>query len=166
MRKPLIRATRPFMPGYDMMFDRKKGSLPWSWAAKRLSTSHNYWLATTRPEGRPHVMPVWGVWLDNSFYFSTGRRSRKSLNLRANPNCTVCPETAAEAVILEGDARRITDPSRLHRFAVAYKKKYNWDTGDIENSKDPFYSVRPRVVFGFIESSNKISGNPTRWTFR
>ncbi len=102
------RSCRPYMPGYEMMFVKNRGSLPWTWAAKRLSASHNYWLATTRPDGRPHVMLVWGVWIDDAFYFSTDQRSRKSRNLAANPNCVVCPEGAGEAVILEGIAEEVT----------------------------------------------------------
>jgi nitroimidazol reductase NimA-like FMN-containing flavoprotein (pyridoxamine 5'-phosphate oxidase superfamily) len=117
------RRDRPYMPGYGMMFQKDRGSLPWSWAVKRLSTAHNYWFATSRPDGKPHVMPVWGVWLDGMFFFSTGRRSSKSRNLTANPKCTVSPDGAGEAVILEGVAREVRETTRLRRFESAYKKK-------------------------------------------
>lgn len=162
----MFQATRPFMPGYEMMFDKKRRLLPWAWASKRLSTSHNYWLATSRPDGRPHVMPIWGVWLENAFYFSTGRRSRKSRNLKLNSSCVVCPETASEAVVLEGVVREVTDSKLLRRFGAAYKKKYDWDMGDLEKSKDPIYSIQPRVAFGFVEDSSGIHGNPTRWEIK
>ena len=39
--------------------------LPWSWALDRLSQARNYWIATTRADGRPHSRPVWGVLVDN-----------------------------------------------------------------------------------------------------
>ena len=74
------------MPGYGIS-DSAEGILPWSWAAERLSQAHNYFVATARPDGRPHVMPVWGLWLDDAFYFSTGASSRKARNLAANPRC-------------------------------------------------------------------------------
>lgn len=151
---------RPYMPGYEMMFDKKRHFLPWSWASKRLASSHNYYLATTRPDGRPHVMPVWGVWLDNTFYFSTGVNSRKSRNLSINPNCAVIPEKAAEAVILEGIARRVTNRSERRRVAVDYKKKYDWD---MSSSKDPLYQVTPALAFGIIENPGPLRANPTRW---
>jgi hypothetical protein len=38
------------------------GLLPWSWAVERLERSHDYWVATIHPDGRPNVTPVWGVW--------------------------------------------------------------------------------------------------------
>src|SRR6266849_382810 len=69
--KPGPISGRPFMPGYDMMFDKKRKSLPWNWAVDRLTDSHNYWLMSTWLDGRSHAMPVWGVWVRNSFFFST-----------------------------------------------------------------------------------------------
>jgi PPOX class probable F420-dependent enzyme len=147
------------MPGYDMMFRKGRKQLSWKWAVDRLSKAHNYFLSTVRPDGRPHVMPVWGVWVDRVFYFSTGRQSRKSKNLSQNPRCVVCPEDAAEAVMLEGTAREIKEKSTRGRFVVAYKKKYDWDMGDTE---DPIYKVSPVVMFGIAEDGHS---NPTRWRY-
>ena len=151
--------SRPYMPGYDMMFRKDKSSLSWTWAVDHLSKPRNYYLSTARSDGRPHVMPVWGVWLDRAFYFSTGRRSRKSKNLSLNPNCVVCPEKASEAVILEGTAKEVRERSLRSRFVAAYKKKYDWDMSDTE---EPIYEVRPRVIFGIAENAD---ANPTRWRF-
>ena len=103
MTKRAPKSSRPHMPGYGLPEDNK-GLLPWKWAEQRLTKSHNYWISTVRPDGRPHTMVVWGLWLANAFYFSTGRDSRKSHNLKANPNCVVCNELAHEAVIVEGVA--------------------------------------------------------------
>jgi uncharacterized pyridoxamine 5'-phosphate oxidase family protein len=158
-------ASKPYMPGYAMMFRKDRTVLPWTWASKRLSKSHNYWIATTSSDGRPHVMPVWGVWLDDKFYFSTGRRSRKSRNLDANPNCVVCPDGAAEAIIMEGVVTKMKDSISLGRFVVAYKKKYNSDIRSFERSENPIYAVNPSTIFGFVENSKTIRGNPTRWKF-
>lgn len=104
-------------------------------------------------------MPVWGVWLDRAFYFSTGRLSRKSKNLVLNPSCVVCPENASEAVILEGSAKEVQGGSLRTRYLAAYKKKYGYDMSD---SKDPVYEVRPEVIFGIAESGE---ADPTRWRF-
>ena len=70
------QADRPNMPEYGLAeAEAGLGLLPWTWALERLQPARNYWLATTRPDGRPHVMPVWGVWVENRFYFSTGSQS-------------------------------------------------------------------------------------------
>jgi len=153
-------ASRPYMPGYDMMFRKENGPLSWTWAVDHLSKARNYFLSTTCSDGRPHVMPVWGVWLDRAFYFSTGRRSRKSKNLSLNSHCVVCPENASEVIILEGAAREIREKSLRTRFAAAYKRKYDWDMTD---SKEPIYGVQPRVIFGITENAE---ANPTRWRFK
>ncbi|HVN87620.1 MAG TPA: pyridoxamine 5'-phosphate oxidase family protein [Candidatus Binatia bacterium] len=149
------------MPGYNLLdANGGRGLLPWSWAVERLITSHNYWLSTTRPDGVPHCMPVWGVWLDERFYFSSGKRSRKARNLSANPNCVVSTERADEAVILEGVAELVTDRARLQPFFVAYQAKYQWD---MEAMGEPVYLVRPQRAFGFTEA--ELTGTATRWIF-
>src|ERR1700675_123558 len=94
------RSSRPHMPGYGLP-EANKGLLPWSWAEQRLKKSHNYWITTTKPDGAPHTMVVWGLWLDGAFIFSTGRQSRKARNLAENKKCVVCTEHAHEAVIVE-----------------------------------------------------------------
>jgi PPOX class probable F420-dependent enzyme len=150
------------MPGYGILnADSGTGLLPWSWAEERLLNARNYWVATTRPDGRPHCMPVWGIWLDGTFYFSTGPRSQKARNLARSPRCVVCPERADEAVILEGVAEEITDPSLLKRFREVYEAKYQWD---MDTSAGGIYVVRPLVAFAFRET-NDFLGSATRWHF-
>src|SRR4051794_40830493 len=93
---------RPGMPeGYGISRE-SDGLLPWSWAEERLEASHNYWIVTASPDGRPHAMPVWGVWTGGALYFATSRASRKGRNLAANPRLVVHLESGDEAVILEG----------------------------------------------------------------
>ena len=148
------------MPGYDLPTSRQ-GLLPWRWAADRLRRSHNYWLLTTRPDGAPHAMPVWGLWLGDRFYFSTGRRSRKSENLARNPRCVVCNERAEAAVIVEGTAVELTDPAKVARLARPYERKYRPWT--LDPDLGPIYEVRPRVVFGIPERT--FPRSTTRWVF-
>jgi len=153
------KAGRPFMPGYGIS-EGEEGLLPWSWAAERLEKSHNYWVATARTDGRPHVMPVWGVWLDGRFYFSTARTSRKAGNLAANANCVVCTENATEAVIVEGEAAVVSDPEVLRPVWEAYNAKYSWDL-----SGESMFAVSPRTAFAFIEKPQEFEASATRWRF-
>jgi nitroimidazol reductase NimA-like FMN-containing flavoprotein (pyridoxamine 5'-phosphate oxidase superfamily) len=154
------RASRPRMPGYGLPRSRK-GLLPWAWAERRLVRSHNYWLITVRPNGRPHAMPVWGIWVDGAFYFSTGRESRKARNLVRNRRCIVCNERADEAVIVEGEAREIRSPEVLARLARPYHAKYKpWK---LDPALGPIYAVRPRVVLAVHEK--RFPDAATRWRF-
>lgn len=153
------KATRPNIPGYGLP-KSKKGLLPWKWAKDRLSKSKQYWLATTRPDGRPHVMVIWGVWVNDEFWLSTGRKSRKARNLAANPHCVVCNEDAAQAVIVEGAVEMVDDKTRLEPMFAAYQKKYKMD---IRSMGEPVFRVRPAVVFGLYEK--KFGETATRWLF-
>ena len=157
------RASRPDIPGYGIKdANSGKGLLPWSWATERLASAHTYFIATTRPDGRPHVMPVWGIWLEGAFYFSSGRTSRKAQNLSANPRCVVSTEHNGESVILEGIAEETHDKTVRQRCDKTYSEKYHWD---MEANDEPFFVVRPCVAFGFIENDGLFTSTATRWIF-
>jgi hypothetical protein len=153
-------ATRPTVPGYEFSA-KKKGLLPWSWAVERLKKSRQYWMATTRPDGTPHLMIVWGLWFDDSFWFSTGSASRKARNLAANPKCAIGTDDAAKAVILEGVVE-LVDPKHpeYEQFTKAYEKKYRWD---VREMGQPVYCLQPRLGFGLFEK--KFQQTATRWSF-
>jgi nitroimidazol reductase NimA-like FMN-containing flavoprotein (pyridoxamine 5'-phosphate oxidase superfamily) len=162
--KPFPPADRPFAPGYGIVGPKDgQGLLPWTWVTKKLERCHTFWVATIhsgaqRAETRPHVMPVWGVWVDDAFFFSTGRKSRKGQNLAANPACTVANDDGEEAVIIEGRVSEVEDASLLERVAAAYKKKYKMDP---RGMGEPIFKVQPSKVFAFIEKSFPKSA--TRW---
>jgi len=155
------KASRPKMPGYGIVDENSgKGLLPWSWARERLVGAHNYFLATARPDGRPHLMPVWGVWVDDCFCFSTGAESQKVRNLKANAYCVVSPEGANDAIVVEGIAEAARDDAYLERAAAAYYDKYKWK---LEPSMGPIFVVRPRIAYGLIEY--EMTATATRWDF-
>src|SRR3982074_838718 len=115
MAEPI--ASRPDMPGYGVLeADQGSGLLPWSGARERLERSHDYWVATTRPDGRPHVMPVWGIFVDDVLWFSSSRGSRKARNLAANPRCAITTDNAYEPVVIEGTAELVHDLTAIAAF--------------------------------------------------
>ncbi len=153
-----FEASRPFMPGYALLGPSEgRGLLPWSWAEERLVMSHNYWLSTVSPAGRPHAMAVWGVWHDGTFFFSTGAESRKTRNLAHDARCSVSTENATEAVVVEGEAHRFDDAVLLAEISTRYAAKYE------HPAPPPLFRVLPETVFGFIEHASEFSGTATRW---
>ena len=164
--KPEPTATRPHAPGYGLP-KTSKGLLPWKWAEDRLAKSREYWIATTCPDGPPHVMVVWGLWWENTFCFSTGSRSRKARNLENNSNCVICNEDADEAVIVEGTAERMRDVPRIREYLALYERKYKFDLSAMAEGmislKEPVFVVRPRKVFGQPEKGFATAA--TRWRF-
>lgn len=165
-KAPSPRASRPFAPGYGIVgANDGAGLLKWAWVARKMNACRTFWLATIHPskgaaQARPHVMPVWGVWLDDAFFFSTGRKSRKGQNLATNPACTVTNDNGKEAIIIEGKAIQADAAPTLERVATVYKKKYKMDP---RGMNEPIFEVRPSKVFAFIEKSFPKSA--TRWRF-
>jgi hypothetical protein len=158
------------VPSQPRMFGDSVGSakLSWMWAEERLTRARTYWIATTRPAGQPHSRPVWGVWLDTSFYFSTG--SLAAQNLVTQPAITVHLESGSEVVIVEGMAQQVTDASLLVQVVSLYNQKYHWDL-DPNQLPGAFYVVHPQVAFGWhfeeseIDRESTALGNATRWRF-
>jgi PPOX class probable F420-dependent enzyme len=154
------------MPGYGIRGPAEgTGLLPWSWATERLTRSHDYWLATTRPDGRPHVMPVWGLWWDDAMWFSSGLRSSKARNLAADTRCAITTDDAQEPVVVQGTAAIVRDLDTIRDFAERVDAKYETDYG--ADFYDPdvngTYRVAPTWAFGLTESD--FEGSPTRWDF-
>lgn len=157
------------MPDYGVETDQWR-ALPWSWAAQRLTGARNYWVVTVSGQGRPHALPVWGVWDDDEhrFCFSCGPRSRKARNLAANPRVTVASEDTVEALSLEGVAATIDDEGRREVWIERYLAKYRAISPDL--SKDflldnLIVEVTPDRAFAIIEREDEFSQRATRWQF-
>lgn len=98
--------------------------------------------------------------MDDAFYFSTGRKSRKGRNLAANAACTVTNDDGEVAVIVEGSAEEVKGAAALEPVAKGYLKKYKMDP---RSMGEPIFAVRPRTVFGFVEKT--FPKTATRWRF-
>src|SRR3977135_190727 len=89
-------------------------------AGPRGGPGRTCWLATTDPDGRPHLAAIGAIWVDGKFYFVSGPRLRKSRNLASNPRCAVSVSLDDIDVVVEGTARKVTDPAVLERVANLY----------------------------------------------
>jgi nitroimidazol reductase NimA-like FMN-containing flavoprotein (pyridoxamine 5'-phosphate oxidase superfamily) len=143
-----------------------KGKAPkaatWARVEEALRHSRNYWIATTRPDGRPHAAPVWGVWLSGVLYFGSDRASRKGKNIAHQPYVVAHLESGDDVVILEGTAREVKDKRSLSRMDAAYAEKY----GGVKPSEMGgalVYAVRPEVAFTWEEAD--FVGSAVRWKF-
>lgn len=92
---------------------------------QRLITEHNIWLATVRSDGRPHLVPVWFVWLDQKIYICTEAKSLKARNILANPNVSASLEDGNKPLVLEGLAKSIGKADQS--LIAAFQSKYEWD---------------------------------------
>lgn len=95
---------RPRMPhGYGVP-ETTDGMLVWEVVERQLVEATHYWLATVRPDGRPHVVPRWGVWARDRFWYDGSPETRHVMNLGQNDAVTLHLESGSRAVILEGTA--------------------------------------------------------------
>ncbi|MDQ3570679.1 MAG: pyridoxamine 5'-phosphate oxidase family protein [Actinomycetota bacterium] len=102
------------------------GLLDWSDVEARLTAAPQYWLATTRPDGRPHVVPRWGVWVDGRFWYDGAPTTVHVRNLAQRSACTLHLEDGWKAVIVEGTSQPAPPPGvdLGARLAAAFADKY------------------------------------------
>lgn len=120
------RSDRPVMPeGYGVP-ESNDTVLSWTAVEERLVDSPQYWMATIRPDGRPHVVPRWGVWVDGGLYYDGAPSTLHVRNIVANPACTLHLEDGWKAVIVDGFSVP-ADPPGLElggRIAAEIARKY------------------------------------------
>ena len=150
---------------------------PVGWPAARalVEQAELYWIHTVRSDGRPHVTPLIGVWVDDAWWFTTGAEEQKAKNLRQNAHIAATTGTntlhSGTDVVLEGQAVRETDPVVLQRVADAYFAKYGeeWHFGvgdgvftDAAGTGEALvFRVAPSTAYAF----GKEPYSHTRYTF-
>ena len=144
--------------------------LPWAWAAERLTANRNFWVVTVSPAGRPHAMPVWGVWSDEvqRFAFSCSPRARKARNLAGNPQATVMIDDTVECLSLEGRAEPVLDDKRREQWIERYVGKYQPMAADLSAEFVRAHLVlefTPERAFAIIEREAEFATRATRWVF-
>ena len=162
MSQPKI--LRPKLPkGY---VDNPISEVPWEHVENRLTESINYWVCTVYPDGRPHVVPRWGVYLDGRFYYDGSPETRHARNLGTNPNVTLHLESGNDVVIMEGTSQPASKPDAelARRLSAGYIAKYasdgyapkpdQWDEGGL-------YVFTPRQCLAWT----KFFENPTKFIF-
>ncbi|MDX6285560.1 MAG: hypothetical protein QOG53_1045 [Frankiales bacterium] len=147
--------------GYGISTD-DVGQLDWSWAEEQLVAARNYWVCTSSRDSRPHVAPVWGLWLDGAFFFSSDPTSRKGRNIAAGSTVVMHLESGNDVVVIEGAAEPPPDSEWLARAAAAYQKKYDTPI-DPDNPGHGMYVVRPTKVLAWREQDFPTSA--TRFRF-
>ena len=118
------RVDRPVFPdGYGLP-TTVETALTWADVEPRLVAAESYWLATVRPNGTPHVVPRWGVWVEGRFWYDGAPTTRHARNLVENPACALHLESGTEAVIVEGtSAPTSADPATLGtKLSKAFEK--------------------------------------------
>jgi hypothetical protein len=142
--------------------------LTWEDVESRLIESLHYWVATTRPDGRPHVVPRWGVWLRGRLWYDGSPDTVHARNLGSNPLCVVHLESGSQVVIVEG-ASTASEPLTgllAERVAAEFARKYAPDytpSPDSWSGEDTggMRVVTPRSVLAWFDFPHDL----TRFSF-
>jgi hypothetical protein len=147
--------------GYGAASSAPRERLPWARVEKWLVGARNYWLCSTRPDGRPHAKPVWGVWIEGGLLFSTSPESVTARNVAAGSPLAVHLESGDQVAMFEGTPEPLRDAALLGRFADAYETKYNWRM-DPRDPDTPVFSLRPESVVAW-DAGDSLAETATRW---
>jgi hypothetical protein len=136
--------------------------LPWSHAETRLVSARAYWLTTTAPDGRPHVTPVWGVWLDRCLFFDGLPTTRWARNLAANPAASINLASTEDVVVVTGGVDDFQPEAIMsQRIVAAWTAKYARLVPD--PAGDGVFRFTAQRARGW---SNERLGDGTRWVLR
>lgn len=128
----------------------------WTEVSGVLAAAEIYWLTTVRPGDRPHTTPVLGIWQAETLHFTTGREEQKARNLQFSPYCTMTTGVnllnEGLDVVVEGEARELTERSDLVRLSQAYEAKYGseWSMDEGEEGVRPLmFRIEATKIFAF-----------------
>jgi hypothetical protein len=170
------------------MLGEESATTPWEVARERLANPEHQrtcWLATTRPDGRPHLMPVIGFWIDGAMHVVAGERTRKARNLAADGRCVIATMSTTLPsldIVVEGQAEALTDGKAVRRVTEFLNAK-GWPLearGDkVHGPHGPTAGPPPYTIYRIVPS--KVFGmpgmfgmdqfdpadlpKPTRWDF-
>ena len=149
----------PRMPASYGVGDPRYGfeQIEWSWVVERMTAARDYWVATTRADGSPHLSPVWGVWHDAAFHFFTDKDSLKARNIRRDPRAVIHLESGDEVVIMEGT---LEPEVAMPDLVSAYEGKYGISLGD---KPEGLYRLKLAKALAWLESD--FPKTATRWRF-
>lgn len=159
MTEPI--ADRPHIPGYGVP-ETMKGTLSWSWARERLERAMVYRMATAGADGAPHLIPIWGAWVDDRWYVEGGR-TRWKRNLRANPQLAINAEFGDEVVLVEGRARELghgdlgPDLARTILGGYAKYKAIGYEADPANWSGGGLWELRPLKAFAWSQFPSDIT---------
>lgn len=161
-----------FTATLDARFSEATEPTVWADAAATLESAELYWLSTVRPNGRPHVTPLVGIWVDDAFVFCTGPAEQKARNLEHGSHVAVTVGVstwqAGLDVVVEGTAERVTGRGDLTALADVYRAKYgddwNFDSDDDVFDPDGVAAIVVRVTPTKVLAFAKSPHGQTRFT--
>ena len=156
-----VVTERPKAPeGYGYSTERK-GMLEWETVRDAVAAAKLYWIGTTRPDGAPHLHPIWGGWVGYHLYFEGGETTKWARNLAADARVSFGVESNGLHISGRGVVERGAAGDDFAALVANYGGKYDYKPQD-----DLFFKVLPEVVLALnMSSMAEFASSPTRFRF-
>ncbi len=115
---------------------------------RRLQAESNIWVATVRPDGRPHLTPTWFAWHAGKAYICIDPASVKAHNLAHNPRIAMALEDGSQPIMFEGTARPVDGADRPQGALDEFKRKYEWDIA-VDSQYSQLVEITPKKVLNW-----------------
>ena len=135
-----VAETMP-TPGKGTEVEGATRSLDWPDVKRRLTSNGWFWLASVRPDGAPHMMPLFAAWSEPVLFIASKDSARKSRNLDADGRCVLSTEADGAHLVVEGRASRVRDRATLERASAAFQQTYGWPTSVAGDQLDADYGA-------------------------
>lgn len=93
---------------------------------QRLAAEPIAWLGTARPDGRPHLIPIWFSWDGEAVLIFSKPEAQKVSNLRHNPDVMLAvgePEDDFDVQLIEGRAEAL-EQTTAEVMPASHARKY------------------------------------------
>lgn len=114
----------------------------------RLGRESVIWMSTVRRDGRPHLAPLWYVWIEGKIYISTGAATQKFTNMRDNQNVALALPDGSNVLIIEGEAH-VAARELIDKLADYFFNKYEWDFRYDDTAKWQLVEVTPLKILAW-----------------
>lgn len=136
---------------------RRRDPARWRLIKARLSRESNIWIATVRGDGRPHLVPLWYIWLNDKIYVCTGSETQKYTNMYHNQNVALSLPDAVNVVVIEGEAHT-ADRAFINPLAEHFHNKYEWDFRYDETADWRLIEITPFKIMAWGDGYDQNEG--------
>ena len=137
---------------------RRRNPARWRAVEARLGRELEIWMATVRYDGRPHLTPLWFIWLDEKIYICTGSRTQKFVNMRNNQNVALSLKDPLNVIIIEGEAH-VAPREMIEKLADYFFNKYEWDFRYDESAKWQLIEITPFKILAWGDGFDENEGS-------
>lgn len=105
------------------------------------------WISSVRPDGAPHLVPIWFTWDGTSLLVFSKPHAQKVRNLLANPTVMLAlGDPAADFDVVLVEARAELDPLPARSLPAEHLTKYGERMAALGLSPDAFVETYSQVI--------------------